>query len=60
MQIKSDPKLTLILQKQMNTISKMELREIKVVVNDDPYDLQADINGPIGTPYESGVFRVKL
>jgi len=26
----------------------------------DVTDLQADIEGPVGTPYEGGIFRCKL
>ena len=31
-----------------------------IINNEDPIDIQADIEGPEGTPYESGIFRVKL
>ena len=31
-----------------------------IINNEDPIDIQADIEGPQGTPYESGIFRVKL
>lgn len=32
-----------------------------MVINEsDATDIQADIEGPIGTPYEGGVFRCKL
>ena len=31
-----------------------------IINNEDPIDIQADIKGPEGTPYESGIFRVKL
>ena len=31
-----------------------------VVDETDVTDIQADIDGPLGTPYEGGVFRCKL
>ena len=60
MQMNGDAKLTIILQKQLNAISRLQLNDIRVIMNDDPYDLQAEIKGPISTPYEGGVFRVRL
>jgi ubiquitin-conjugating enzyme E2 S len=34
---------------------------VKIIINhEDPLDIQADINGPKETPYEKGVFRVKI
>ena len=39
----------------------MLFRSIKVGVNDDDFStIYADIEGPAGTPYENGVFRMKL
>ena len=34
---------------------------VKIIFNEaDMTDIQADIEGPIGTPYEGGIFRCKL
>lgn len=34
---------------------------IRVVIDEaDVSNIQADLDGPAGTPYESGVFRMKL
>lgn len=34
---------------------------IRLIVNEsDLTDIQADIEGPVGTPYEGGIFRCKL
>jgi ubiquitin-conjugating enzyme E2 S len=34
---------------------------VQIVNNsEDPLDIQANINGPIDTPYEKGIFRVKI
>lgn len=34
---------------------------IKVIFNEsDVTDIQADIEGPVKTPYEGGIFRCKL
>jgi len=47
--------------KEMNEISSNSPEGIKVQINDvDVTDIQALIQGPEGTPYAGGVFRVKL
>ena len=34
---------------------------IKIIVNEENItDIQAELSGPVGTPYEGGVFRIKL
>ena len=34
---------------------------VKIIINnEDPMDIQSDINGPQATPYEIGIFRIKL
>lgn len=34
---------------------------VKMIINEsDATDIQADIEGPVGTPYEGGLFRCKL
>ena len=34
---------------------------VKIIINQEDYlDIQADISGPTGTPYENGIFKVKL
>ena len=34
---------------------------IKIIINEaDITDIQAEIEGPTGTPYEGGIFRCKL
>lgn len=34
---------------------------VKMVINEaDLTDIQAEIEGPVGTPYEGGIFRCKL
>jgi hypothetical protein len=34
---------------------------VKIIINqEDPLDIQADIYGPQATPYEGGIFRIKL
>lgn len=34
---------------------------VKIKINTEDYlDIQADILGPIGTPYEDGIFKVVL
>lgn len=34
---------------------------VKIIINhEDPMDIQADISGPQATPYENGIFRIRL
>lgn len=47
--------------KEMQQMSEAPLEGIKIQINDaDVTDIQALIEGPAGTPYAGGVFRVKL
>ena len=50
-----------ILWRQQQELLKKSPDHVKPIINsEDPIDIQADIEGPEGTPYESGLFRVKL
>lgn len=47
--------------KELQGLQTNALEGIKVVINDaDVTDIQAIIEGPAGTPYVNGAFRVKL
>ncbi|WOL13462.1 ubiquitin-conjugating enzyme E2 22 [Canna indica] len=49
------------LAKELKNLDETPPDGIKVVVNDDDFStIYADIEGPAGTPYENGVFRMKL
>lgn len=49
------------LAKELKTLDETPPEGIKVGVNDDDFTtIYADIEGPAGTPYENGVFRMKL
>ncbi|CAH1420869.1 unnamed protein product [Lactuca virosa] len=49
------------LVKELRNLNETPPEGIKVGVNDDDFStIYADIEGPAGTPYESGVFRMKL
>ncbi|XP_039132785.1 ubiquitin-conjugating enzyme E2 22 [Dioscorea cayenensis subsp. rotundata] len=49
------------LAKELKNLDETPPEGIKVVVNDDDFStIFADIEGPSGTPYENGVFRMKL
>lgn len=49
------------LAKELKNLDETPPEGIKVGVNDDNFSvIFADIEGPAGTPYESGVFRMKL
>ncbi|XP_073001589.1 ubiquitin-conjugating enzyme E2 22-like isoform X1 [Typha latifolia] len=49
------------LAKELKNLDEAPPEGIKVVVNDDDFStIFADIEGPGGTPYENGIFRMKL
>ncbi|KNA09013.1 hypothetical protein SOVF_157480 [Spinacia oleracea] len=49
------------LAKELKSLDEIPPEGIKVGVNDDDFTtIFADIDGPAGTPYENGVFRMKL
>ncbi|KAJ6809145.1 ubiquitin-conjugating enzyme E2 22-like [Iris pallida] len=49
------------LAKELKHLDETPPEGIKVVVNDDDFStIYADIEGPAGTPYENGIFRMKL
>ncbi|CAN6874895.1 unnamed protein product, partial [Brassica oleracea] len=53
--------LKIIYFKKFNSLEESPLDGIKVVVNDQDFSqVCADIDGPVGTPYENGLFRKKL
>ena len=47
-------------RQQQELLKKSPDHVIPIINAEDPIDIQADIEGPEGTPYESGLFRVKL
>jgi ubiquitin-conjugating enzyme E2 S len=50
-----------VLWRQQQELLKKAPDCVTPIINDeDPIDIQADITGPQGTPYEDGIFRVKL
>jgi ubiquitin-conjugating enzyme E2 S len=47
--------------KELKDLSTTPPEGIRVLINDDDLtDVQALIDGPAGTPYEGGVFKIKL
>ncbi|XP_020195966.1 ubiquitin-conjugating enzyme E2 22 [Aegilops tauschii subsp. strangulata] len=49
------------LAKELKNLDESPPEGIEVIVNDDDFStIFADIEGPAGTPYENGVFRMKL
>lgn len=55
------PQIIRQVMKEMQQMSENSLEGIKIQINDaDVTDIQALIDGPAGTPYSGGVFRVKL
>lgn len=55
------PQIIRILWRQQQELLKKSPDCVSPIINnEDPLDIQADISGPKGTPYEDGIFRVKL
>ncbi|KQJ93604.1 ubiquitin-conjugating enzyme E2 22 [Brachypodium distachyon] len=49
------------LAKELKNLDESPPEGIRVIVNDDDFtSISADIDGPGGTPYENGIFRMKL
>jgi ubiquitin-conjugating enzyme E2 S len=55
------PKVMVRLMGEIKELQKQPIDGVRVIMNDENItDIQCDITGPQGTPYESGVFRMKL
>ena len=55
------PQVLQILSRELRELARSSPTGIKVLVNHSNItDIQADIEGPDGTPYEGGLFRCKL
>jgi ubiquitin-conjugating enzyme E2 S len=49
------------LVRQQNDMLNNYPEGVKIIINPEDYlDIQAEITGPIGTPYEEGIFKIKL
>jgi len=64
-----NPKVVMMLAKQAQECQKKSPTGnllsidlgVKMILNEvDITDIQAEIEGPVGTPYEGGIFRCKL
>jgi len=56
-----NPRVIQVIQRQVTELVKKPIDSINYVMNEaDILDIQADIIGPIGTPYAGGAFRCKL
>ncbi|EAR86060.3 ubiquitin-conjugating enzyme (macronuclear) [Tetrahymena thermophila SB210] len=57
----SNPRVTIAVTRQLNQLKTKAPDGVKIVINDaDIFDIQADVEGPVKTPYEGGLFRCKL
>jgi len=57
----SNPMIIKSLLRQQNDLVNNFPEGVKIMLNlEDILDIQADIAGPVGTPYEDGLFKVKL
>eukprot|EP00268_Persea_americana_P006942 TRINITY_DN1251_c0_g1_i2.p1 TRINITY_DN1251_c0_g1~~TRINITY_DN1251_c0_g1_i2.p1 ORF type:complete len:256 (-),score=50.23 TRINITY_DN1251_c0_g1_i2:882-1649(-) len=55
------PNVVKQLAKELKNLDETPPEGIKVCINDDDFStIFADIEGPAGTPYENGIFRMKL
>ncbi|GAQ84815.1 ubiquitin-conjugating enzyme [Klebsormidium nitens] len=55
------PKVMRELAKEIKSLDAEPPEGIRIIVNEDNFaNVQAEIDGPAGTPYEGGVFRMKL
>jgi len=55
------PQVLRVVAKQLHSLQSEPPEGIKVFINDgDLTDIQATIEGPSGTPYEGGAFKMKL
>lgn len=55
------PKVIKELARELRSFEESPLEDIQVSVNEHNFSIiHADIDGPSGTPYEGGIFRVKL
>lgn len=55
------PKVIRELVKELRTLSEAPPEGIRMIVSEDNLaNIQAEIDGPVGTPYEGGLFRMKL
>jgi len=56
-----NPRVIQVIQRQVTELIKKPVDSIQYVLNEaDILDIQADIIGPIGTPYAGGAFRCRL
>ncbi|KMZ66334.1 Ubiquitin-conjugating enzyme E2 22 [Zostera marina] len=54
-----EPTVIKQLAKELKNLNKNPLNGIDVIINDEDLStIVADIDGPVGTPYENGIFRV--
>ena len=57
----ASPLIMKVLWRQQQELLTKSPDCVKIIINsEDPLDIQADITGPKETPYEGGLFRVKI
>ncbi len=52
--------IKLLWRQQQELLKKSPEYVTPIINNEDPLDIQIDLEGPKATPYEGGIFRVKL
>ncbi|EGR34169.1 ubiquitin-conjugating enzyme family protein, putative [Ichthyophthirius multifiliis] len=57
----NNARISIAITRQLNQLKQKSPDGIHIIINDtDIFDIQADVKGPVGTPYENGTFRCKL
>ena len=52
--------IKILWRQQQELLKKSPEYVTPIINNEDPLDIQIDLEGPKATPYENGIFRVKL
>ncbi len=54
------PATVALIARQIKQLSSASFEGVRHVPSDSMTEVLADVDGPAGTPYEGGVFRVRL
>lgn len=52
--------IKILWRQQQELLKKSPEYVTPIINNEDPLDIQIDLEGPKATPYENGIFRVKI
>lgn len=61
MEIELNPRVLNTLARQVHKLQQENVEGVKPIINEDNIaDIQAEISGPLDTPYQGGIFRCRL